>query len=127
MKPYWSSIRRIWPARASRKNWPGLTGISGTGLFTPAPSCSREKEDLLETVAEDVTVLAGPSGVGKSSLINMINPAFRLKTGEVSEKSGVGGIPPAGWSCFPLQERALSLTPRVFPVWIWILLTGPAG
>ena len=48
------------------------------------------KEDLLETVAEDVTVLAGPSGVGKSSLINMINPAFRLKTGEVSEKIGRG-------------------------------------
>lgn len=32
------------------------------------------------------TVLAGPSGVGKSSLINLIKPEAQIKTGEVSEK-----------------------------------------
>lgn len=32
------------------------------------------------------TVLAGPSGVGKSSLINLIKPEANIKTGEVSEK-----------------------------------------
>lgn len=32
------------------------------------------------------TVLAGPSGVGKSSLINLIKPEARIKTGQVSEK-----------------------------------------
>jgi Protein of unknown function, DUF258. len=30
--------------------------------------------------------LAGPSGVGKSSLINLIKPEAKAKTGEVSEK-----------------------------------------
>lgn len=32
------------------------------------------------------TVLAGPSGVGKSSLINVINPKAQMETGSVSEK-----------------------------------------
>ncbi|PNV59695.1 ribosome small subunit-dependent GTPase A [Clostridium sp. chh4-2] len=32
------------------------------------------------------TVLAGPSGVGKSSLINMIQPEAGMETGEISEK-----------------------------------------
>lgn len=40
-------------------------------------------KDLL---ANKTSVLAGPSGVGKSSLLNMIQPGLKLQTGEVSEK-----------------------------------------
>lgn len=36
------------------------------------------------------TVLAGPSGVGKSSLINQVEPGLTLKTGETSDKLGRG-------------------------------------
>ena len=36
------------------------------------------------------TVLAGPSGVGKSSLLNLIKPGIALKIGEISEKLGRG-------------------------------------
>ena len=32
------------------------------------------------------TVVSGPSGVGKSSVINAIQPDFKLKTGEISDK-----------------------------------------
>lgn len=33
-----------------------------------------------------VSVLAGPSGVGKSSLVNALSPDMELKTGEISQK-----------------------------------------
>ena len=36
------------------------------------------------------TVLAGPSGVGKSTLLNQIEPDIGLKTGGVSDKTGRG-------------------------------------
>ncbi len=36
------------------------------------------------------SVLCGSSGVGKSSLINAINPGFNLRTKEISEKTGRG-------------------------------------
>lgn len=44
-------------------------------------------ESLLE---DKISVLAGQSGVGKSSIINRIDPEFDLKTGEVSKSLGRG-------------------------------------
>ncbi|TCL62103.1 ribosome biogenesis GTPase [Hydrogenispora ethanolica] len=48
------------------------------------------KRRLLQEVKGKVSVFAGPSGVGKSALLNMIAPGLRLKTGAVSEKIGRG-------------------------------------
>jgi len=45
---------------------------------------------LGEKLAGRTTVLAGPSGVGKSSLLNQIEPDILLKTGEVSDRLGRG-------------------------------------
>lgn len=43
--------------------------------------------DLLREALKDrLSVFAGPSGVGKSSLLNAIEPGLALKTGVVSEK-----------------------------------------
>ena len=45
---------------------------------------------LKRDLREQVTVVAGPSGVGKSALLNMVSPGYRLKTGTVSRKIGRG-------------------------------------
>lgn len=47
-------------------------------------------EDFVEILGSKVTVFAGNSGVGKSSLINAICPDLNLKTKEVSEKTSRG-------------------------------------
>lgn len=47
-------------------------------------------EGLRALLRGRVTVLLGPSGVGKSSLINALNPSLRLPTGKVSWKTGEG-------------------------------------
>ncbi len=45
----------------------------------------------LKTVLKDKTsVLSGPSGVGKSTLINSIQPGLKLTTGDLSEKTKQG-------------------------------------
>lgn len=41
--------------------------------------------ELGELLEDKLTVVAGPSGVGKSSLINAIHPALNLRVGDVSE------------------------------------------
>lgn len=41
---------------------------------------------LKEAIQDKVTVFAGPSGVGKSSLLNKLQKGLSLKTGDLSEK-----------------------------------------
>jgi len=56
--------------------------------------CSAKESlgiDELRTILnEKVSAFAGPSGVGKSSILNALQPGLRLQTGEVSEKSRRG-------------------------------------
>lgn len=43
-------------------------------------------EELKKILASGVTVFAGPSGVGKSSLLNAVDKNLKLKVGKISEK-----------------------------------------
>lgn len=43
-------------------------------------------DKLKECIEGKISVVAGPSGAGKSSLINCLNPDFKLMTGEISRK-----------------------------------------
>jgi len=47
-------------------------------------------EDFKEIMEGKTSVLCGSSGVGKSSLLNALNPDFQLKTKTISEKTGRG-------------------------------------
>lgn len=58
-------------------------------LFT---SASKEEgiEALKERLKGKTTAVAGPSGVGKSSLTNLLAPGIAMETGEISKKLGRG-------------------------------------
>ncbi len=47
-------------------------------------------EELKERMQDRVTIFSGHSGVGKSSLLNAIDPGLKLKTGNVSHASRKG-------------------------------------
>lgn len=51
--------------------------------------CARENqgvEQVRNLLSGKTTVLAGPSGVGKSTLMNVLKPDAEMETGQVSEK-----------------------------------------
>lgn len=58
--------------------------------------------ELSATMSGKITVIAGPSGVGKTSLLNMLVPGRGLKTGQVSSKLGQGKHTTRHVELFPL-------------------------
>lgn len=56
-------------------------------------TCARERrgvEGLRDAIAGKLSLVAGPSGVGKSSLLNALLPGLDLKTGAVSQSLNKG-------------------------------------
>ncbi len=54
-------------------------------VFTSAAE-NENVEEVKELLRGKTTVIAGPSGVGKSSLINIFQPNAQMETGSISEK-----------------------------------------
>lgn len=54
--------------------------------FTGQHPDTDEKQKLMELLKGKVTAFAGPSGVGKSTLVNYFCPSAAMDTGEISEK-----------------------------------------
>lgn len=58
-------------------------------LFTSVKT-GENIDNLKALLADKTTTVAGPSGVGKSSLINELQTAVRMQTGAISDKIGRG-------------------------------------
>ena len=65
------------------------TSIGYPVLFVSATT-GEGLQELKEFVANKITLLAGNSGVGKSSLINALVPGADLRTGEISDLHHTG-------------------------------------
>ena len=60
--------------------------LSGYKVIPVSSKSKMNIDKIKEELNNSVVVFAGPSGVGKSSLLNEIDPNFKLQTGEVSDK-----------------------------------------
>ena len=63
---------------------------TGLECFTVSATDADSLEPLRKRLSGQVCVFAGNSGVGKSSILNGIDPTLELTTGEISEKLGRG-------------------------------------
>ncbi len=77
-----------------------LSAKTGEGLF--------ELRTLLEG---KISAFTGNSGVGKSSVLNALEPTFQLQTGEVSEKLGRGRHTTRHVELFPVGTGLIADTP----------------
>lgn len=58
---------------------------------------------LQDVLANRISLLIGASGVGKSSLLNVIQPGLRLRVNEVTGKTGLGRHTTTRTELFPLR------------------------
>lgn len=77
------------------------------GLGYPLLMTSAETGEGIEAFREalsgETSVVTGPSGVGKSTLLNAIEPGLELKTGEVSQKTRKGRHTTTVVALYPLS------------------------
>lgn len=64
-------------------------------------------EQLRAALKGHISTLAGPSGVGKSALLNALEPSWERATGEVSDRLGLGRHTTRAVELLPLQGNGL--------------------
>lgn len=67
-----------------------IYGACGHRLVFISVKSGSGVDELKEMFLHKITTAAGPSGVGKSSLINSLQLSVQMETGEISEKIGRG-------------------------------------
>jgi len=94
----------------------------------PIHYTSAKRDEGLDTLhdalAGKVSVLTGPSGVGKSSLMNSMFPGLDLRVGEISESVNKGRHTTVGGYLHPLpgpEGGYLADTPGLREVGMWAL------
>jgi ribosome biogenesis GTPase / thiamine phosphate phosphatase len=78
--------------------------------------------ELAQMLCGRITVLAGPSGVGKSSLLNRLEPNLELKTGIMENEFGVGRHTTTASELYQLnphfENLMLSSTQKLDIAWV---------
>lgn len=107
----------------------GSSGVSAlSGLYTrlgyrvleTSVKDGRGLGHLKEVLCQGTSALVGPSGVGKSSLLNGIEPGLDLRIGELSERQGRGRHTTVSGRLIPLRCGGLVAdTPGFTDVGVW--------
>jgi ribosome biogenesis GTPase len=59
-------------------------------------------DEIRDVLANRISLMIGASGVGKSTLLNIIQPGLKLRVNEVTEKTGLGRHTTTRTELFPL-------------------------
>jgi len=90
------------PDVAAQPHWDYYRSIGVTVLRTSADT-GEGVEELAGILRDRISIFLGASGVGKSTLLNCLQPGLSLRTGEVTEKTGLGRHTTTHTELFPLQ------------------------
>lgn len=91
------------PGLAADPRWEYYAGL-GVDVVRTSAATGAGVDDLADRLAHRVSLVLGASGVGKSSLLNVIAPDLRLRTGEVTGKTGLGRHTTTHTELFPLPR-----------------------
>lgn len=92
----------------------------GYGVHRVSAESGEGIDPLHAEMCDGSSAFIGPSGVGKSSLLNRIDPALQLRTGDLSKKTGTGRHTTVGSRMIPLECGGLVAdTPGFGDVGLW--------
>lgn len=97
---------------------------AGYAVFYTSVKDGRTLDDLRSVLAGRRSVVTGPSGVGKSSLLNALFPGSNLRVGAISESVNKGRHTTVGAAMLPLVSEANGYvidTPGLREIGLWSL------
>jgi ribosome biogenesis GTPase len=118
-----NKIELVGDADAARERW-GNYERAGYPVHYTSAKRGEGLDALHDALAGKVSVLTGPSGVGKSSLMNAMFPGLDLRVGEVSESVNKGRHTTVGGYLHPLpgpEGGYVADTPGLREVGMWAL------
>ncbi len=83
-----------------------IYSASGYQVVFVSGQTGQNMDELRSLLSDKTTAIAGPSGVGKSTIINLLNPEAKMETGEISRKIERGKHTTRHSELFALGERA---------------------
>jgi ribosome biogenesis GTPase len=102
------------------REWFGLYPPLGYRVIYASARTGLGVEELRAQLHDRLSVLAGPSGVGKSSLLNVVQPGLGLKTREVSQATAKGRHTTVYPELFPLEGGGfVADTPGLKALALW--------
>lgn len=106
-------------AEAARDLFGHYESLGYTVLYTSALN-GAGLDELRQQLAGKVSVFAGPSGVGKSTLLNALLPGLNLEAREVSRATGKGRHTTVAREMYPLlQGGYVADTPGLKALALW--------
>ncbi|MDX1440610.1 MAG: ribosome small subunit-dependent GTPase A, partial [Rubricoccaceae bacterium] len=106
-------------AREAIAFWKALYESLGYPVWLTSVISGKGIEDFRTALADKTSVIAGPSGVGKSSLLNSIEPDLELKTEAVSDKTQKGKHTTTFATLYPMARGFVIDTPGIREYGIW--------
>lgn len=103
-------------------SWIGDYQDAGYQVMLASARTARGMGVLKRSVAGRTTLFCGPSGVGKSALLNAIHPGYRLREGSISGATGKGRHTTSTAQLLPLPGGGFVVdTPGVREFGLWDL------
>ncbi len=106
-------------AQAAVGFWTDLYEGLGYPVLLTSAETGAGVEALREALAGRVSVVSGPSGVGKSSLLNAVDVTLDLRTAEVSEKTQKGRHTTTFATLYPATTGWVADTPGIREFGLW--------
>lgn len=102
--------------------WLGDYQDAGYEIFLTSARTARGIGSLKRALADKTTLFCGPSGVGKSALLNAIHPGYRLQEGSISDATGKGRHTTTTAQLLPLPGGGFVVdTPGIREFGLWDL------
>ncbi len=103
-------------------SWIGDYQDAGYPVLLVSARTARGMGGVKRRVAGRTTLFCGPSGVGKSALLNAIHPGYRLREGSISDATGKGRHTTTTAQLLPLPGGGFVVdTPGVKEFGLWDL------